>query len=79
MANLIFIYYFQLCEALTILNKYEDEESSLTQSLHEIKDLKEQIAKKNQHLEDLLNVVNKLEDENSKLVEEIIVFRYEIL
>ncbi|KAJ8673333.1 hypothetical protein QAD02_004595 [Eretmocerus hayati] len=65
----------QLCEALAMLNKYEDEESSLSQALKDIKDLQDQMAKKNKHIEDLLSVVNRLEMENSRFEEAIVVLR----
>ncbi|XP_008211366.1 centrosomal protein cep290 [Nasonia vitripennis] len=65
----------QLCEALAILNKYEDEKTSLTNALEEIKELKDQLEKKNRHIEDLIDVVNRLESENSRYEEAIIVLR----
>lgn len=72
-----FTFFAQLSEALTILYKYEDKETSLTESLHEIKELKDTVIKKNQHIEDLVDVVNRLEDENSKFEGEITVLRSE--
>lgn len=65
----------KLCEALAILNKYEDENTSLTNALEEIKELKDQLEKKNKHIEDLVDVVNRLESENSRFEDAIIVMR----
>lgn len=64
-----------MSEALAILNKYEDENSSLTEALREIKDLKEQLKKKKLFIEDFINVVNKLEMENSRFEEAIVILR----
>ncbi|XP_058789831.1 centrosomal protein cep290-like isoform X2 [Phymastichus coffea] len=65
----------QLCETLAILNKYEDENTSLSEAFGEIKALKDQMHKKNKHIEDLVDVVNRLENENSRFEEAIIVLR----
>ncbi|KAL7306503.1 hypothetical protein TKK_0001202 [Trichogramma kaykai] len=65
----------QLCEALAILNKYEDENTSLAEAFQEIRVLKDQVLKKNQHIEEFVNIVNKLEEENTQLEEAIVILR----
>ena len=70
------LYENKLCEVLAILNKYEDENTSLAEALNEIKELKIQLEKKNQHIEDLVDVINRLEMENSRYEEAILVLRY---
>jgi hypothetical protein len=57
------------------LSKYEDENTSLTEALEQIKELKVQIKKKGQHIEDLVDIINKLELENSRFEEVIIILR----
>ncbi|XP_035723608.1 centrosomal protein of 290 kDa-like isoform X1 [Vespa mandarinia] len=65
----------ELCEVLSILRKYEDENHGLTEALHEIKDLKNELNHKREHIEDLVNVVNKLEMLNSYQEMEILTLR----
>ena len=49
----------------------------MTLALNEIKELKDQMNKKNQHIEEFVNIVNKLEEENSQLEEIILILRYD--
>lgn len=57
------------------MKKYEDENQGLADALNEIKDLKNSLGKKNEHVRDLINVVNKLETLNSYQEMEIITLR----
>ncbi|KAK2587709.1 hypothetical protein KPH14_003822 [Odynerus spinipes] len=65
----------ELCEVLATLRRYEDENHGLTKALHEIKDLKNELNRKGEHIEDLVNVANKLEMLNSYQEMEIITLR----
>ncbi|XP_034174302.2 centrosomal protein 290kDa [Osmia lignaria lignaria] len=65
----------KLCEALATLRKYKDENHGLTDALNEIKELKNDIKGKGEHIRDLINVVNKLEMLNSYQEMEIITLR----
>ncbi|KAK2580640.1 hypothetical protein KPH14_007746 [Odynerus spinipes] len=65
----------ELCEALSTLRRYEDENHGLSEALHEIKDLKNELNHKREHIEDLVNVVNKLEMLNSYQEMEILTLR----
>ncbi|OAD55251.1 hypothetical protein WN48_05217 [Eufriesea mexicana] len=69
----------KLCEVLATLKRYEDENQGLADALNEIKDLKNTLGKKNEHVRDLINVVNKLETLNSYQEMEIITLRWEKL
>ncbi|KAL2711712.1 centrosomal protein of 290 kDa-like isoform X1 [Vespula squamosa] len=65
----------ELCEVLSTLRKYQNENHGLTEALHEIKDLKNELNHKREHIEDLVNVVNKLEMLNSYQEMEILALR----
>nr|XP_050862423.1 centrosomal protein of 290 kDa isoform X1 [Vespula vulgaris] len=65
----------ELCEVLSTLRKYQDENHGLTEALNEIKDLKNELNHKREHIEDLVNVVNKLEMLNSYQEMEVLALR----
>ncbi|CAK9795503.1 Centrosomal protein of 290 kDa [Anthophora quadrimaculata] len=65
----------KLCEVLGTLKKYEDENQGLTDVLNEIKELKNNLTEKGEHIRELINVVNKLEMLNSYQEMEIITLR----
>ncbi|KAG7212966.1 hypothetical protein KM043_002306 [Ampulex compressa] len=65
----------KLCEVLSTLRNYEDENKGLAGALFEIKELKSAIDHKNEHIGDLANVVNKLEMLNSYQEMEILTLR----
>ena len=55
----------QLFEALATIRKYEDKDQGLTDTLRELKEVKDQLNHKNEYIKDLVNVINKLEELNS--------------
>lgn len=57
------------------MRKYEDENQGLTDALNEIKELRNELTDKTEHIRDLINVVNKLEMLNSYQEMEIITLR----
>ncbi|XP_043474631.1 centrosomal protein of 290 kDa isoform X2 [Leptopilina heterotoma] len=65
----------ELCEALVIIQKYENHDQGLTDTLNELKEVKDQLNYKNQYIQDIVNVINKLEMINSHQEAEIIALR----
>ena len=74
--NFIYLYILlQLFEALVILRKYEDQDQGLTDTLRELKEVKDQLNHKNEYIKDLVSVINKLEMLNSHQELEITALR----
>ncbi|XP_012276740.1 centrosomal protein of 290 kDa [Orussus abietinus] len=65
----------ELCESLAILKKYENKHHSLKEAMDEVKDLREELDRKRNHIEDLVQVINKLEALNSYQETEITALR----